>query len=301
MYVRIAMGAASAFVVGVLATGSPARADSRMDNAVQTAIDTGRAVGAASACPDISPHRTVGLTERFKSAVKQFGTNNEEAAAVNSAFDQGVIFGDRGIGNSQNRCAAANRDLADWEAIGGSLLAMATNATAPAPAQTVVPPVASVLPAPAPTMVPVTSTVAVSSAAPAPASAPAAANPPNVLGVTNVEITFGKAPYIGLAAAPEQGRSRVLLQASGDAWMVVRGQNGSVLLNKLLREGDTWPVPPTPGLVLTTGNAAATVILVDGVSVGSLGGVGAVQHHIPLDVDRLKTGKLAIAAPSPAQ
>ena len=83
-------------------------------------------------------------------------------------------------------------------------------------------------------------------------------------------------------------------------WVEVRDKNGSLLLAKLLRRSDTWPVPPTPGLVLTTGNAAATVILVDGLSVGSLGGIGSVRHGVSLDADQLKAGKLPLAAPSPA-
>ena len=92
-----------------------------------------------------------------------------------------------------------------------------------------------------------------------------------------------------------------MLRASGDAWVEVRDKSGTVLLNKVLHQGDTWPVPPTPGLLLTTGKAAATEILLDGVAIGNLGGTGSVRHDLPLDYYLLKAGKVTAAAPRPAQ
>ncbi len=55
-------------------------------------------------------------------------------------------------------------------------------------------------------------------------------------------------------------------------------------------------MPPQPNLLLTLGNAGGTDILVDGVSIPSLGASGAVRHDIPLDPDLLKAGKIPSAS-----
>lgn len=90
---------------------------------------------------------------------------------------------------------------------------------------------------------------------------------------------------------------RVMLRASGDAWMEVRDRSGTVLLNRVFHQGETWAVPAKPGLLLTTGNAPATEILLDGMAIASLGGgTGAVRHDLPLDADQLKAGKRAPTA-----
>ena len=112
------------------------------------------------------------------------------------------------------------------------------------------------------------------------------------------------APAVVVPAAvpvpPTRDQPRVMLRASGDAWMQVKDKAGTVLLNRTLHQGDTWPVPPTPGLLLTTGNAAATEVLVDGAVVESLGGTGAVRHDIALDADQLKIATVAPAGPPAA-
>lgn len=100
------------------------------------------------------------------------------------------------------------------------------------------------------------------------------------------------------AAAPAPAAAdanRIVLRATADAWMQVKDHSGTVLLNKILKAGDSWPVPPRTDLVLTTGNAGGTDIVVDGASIPSLGGSGAVRRDIPLDPDQIKDGKLTAA------
>jgi cytoskeleton protein RodZ len=100
---------------------------------------------------------------------------------------------------------------------------------------------------------------------------------------------------------------RIVLRARADAWLQVRDRGGQVLLNRILRAGETWPVPIRANLLLTTGNAGGTEVLVDGVVAPALGGAGAVRRDLPLDADTIKDGKLptqiqaASAAPSAAQ
>jgi cytoskeleton protein RodZ len=115
-----------------------------------------------------------------------------------------------------------------------------------------------------------------------PSSAAAAVPPPAV-------ITPAAAPQS--AQAPDQ--SRIVVQATADAWLQVRDRNGGVLLNKTLHSGETWPVPPRPNLVLTTGNAGGTELVVDGVVTQVPGGSGAVRRDLPLDADLIKQDKLA--------
>jgi cytoskeleton protein RodZ len=70
-----------------------------------------------------------------------------------------------------------------------------------------------------------------------------------------------------------------------------------VLLNRTLHPGETWEVPAKPNLLLTTGNAGGTDLLVDGVTIPSLGGSGAVRRDVPLDPDLIKDGRLPPAGP----
>ena len=93
--------------------------------------------------------------------------------------------------------------------------------------------------------------------------------------------------------AGQSDQSRILLRASADAWVQVRDRAGPVLLNRILHPGETWEVPAKPNLLLTTGNAGGTDLVVDGVTSPSLGGSGAVRRDVPLDPDLIKDGKLA--------
>jgi cytoskeleton protein RodZ len=54
-------------------------------------------------------------------------------------------------------------------------------------------------------------------------------------------------------------------------------------------------VPPQENLLLTTGNAGGTEILLDGATTPSLGSPGVVRHDMPLSPDLIKDGKLAAA------
>jgi cytoskeleton protein RodZ len=98
----------------------------------------------------------------------------------------------------------------------------------------------------------------------------------------------------------QSDQSRILLRASADAWIQVRDRAGPVLLSRILHPGETWEVPAKPNLLLTTGNAGGTDIVVDGVATPSLGGSGVVRRDVPLDPDLIKDGRLATANPRPS-
>jgi cytoskeleton protein RodZ len=97
-------------------------------------------------------------------------------------------------------------------------------------------------------------------------------------------------------APPTVPQPRIVLSATADAWMQVRDKSGQVLLNRVLHPGEFWAVPAHSSLVLTTGNAGGTDVLVDGTTLPSLGASGAVRRDILLDPDLLKSGKVPSAS-----
>jgi cytoskeleton protein RodZ len=104
---------------------------------------------------------------------------------------------------------------------------------------------------------------------------------------------------LSAAAASLPDAPRIVLRASADSWLMVKDRSGGVLLNRVLKAGETWPVPRRADLLLTTGNAGGTDIVVDGALMPSLGGAGAVRRDLLLDADQVKDGKLTIAASAP--
>ena len=95
----------------------------------------------------------------------------------------------------------------------------------------------------------------------------------------------------------QSGQLHIVLRANADSWVQVRDRAGPVLLTRILHPGETWEVPAKPNLLLTTGNAGGTDLVVDGVTAPSLGGNGVVRRDLPLDPDLIKDGKLAAASP----
>jgi cytoskeleton protein RodZ len=140
-----------------------------------------------------------------------------------------------------------------------------------------------------------------SPAAPAPplALAPPAEAPP----VPAISPGSAAAAAVTTASAATGGRPdqpRILLRANADAWVQVRDRSGLVLFTRIMHAGDTWEVPLKPNLLLTTGNAGGTDLVVDGVTMPPLGGSGVVRRDLPLDPDLIRDGKLAVATSKPS-
>ncbi len=137
--------------------------------------------------------------------------------------------------------------------------------------------------------------VAVAAAPPAPPPEPAAPPVPSISPSSAAAAAINPPPMAAALAvqdAPAPDQPRIVVQATADAWLQVRDRNGGVLLNKILHGGETWPVPTRPNLVLTTGNAGGTELVVDGVATQVPGGSGAVRRDLPLDADLIKDGRL---------
>jgi cytoskeleton protein RodZ len=172
----------------------------------------------------------------------------------------------------------------------------------PAPPSTTSPQVASVMPdkpvppaasppaapASAPVQPPSAPTPALT-AAPLTVQPTTPAPPQSTAGTPALASPAATAPVLP-ATSTAPGGTQIVVQATADAWVQVRQKNGRVLLNRVLRSGETWPVPDEPNLVLTTGNAGGTELLVDGQPAPSLGKSGAVRRDLPLDPAALAQG-----------
>ena len=143
-----------------------------------------------------------------------------------------------------------------------------------------------------------------------PTGAPAApsSNPAASSAVVSPSASGASGPVSGAAPTAASGadNSHIVLRARSDTWVQVRERQGQVLLNRVLRSGETWQVPPQSAgqqLLLTTGNAGGTELLVDGVVAPALGATGVVKRDLPLDVNLIREGKLqplATAAKAPS-
>ncbi len=142
---------------------------------------------------------------------------------------------------------------------------------------------AQLSPAPAPTPTSSPTTAQAAPLAPPPAPLPVSVPVPVPVPVSVTPPSSTAAP-----AAPPAEASRVVLRFKADSYIQVREKQGPVLLSRVMRAGDTWPVPKEPNLVMTTGNAGGVEIVVDGITAAPLGGSGAVRRDLSLEPDAIK-------------
>ena len=117
-----------------------------------------------------------------------------------------------------------------------------------------------------------------SSASPGPDSAASAANGAQAQVLAKAERVFGEG----------NADSRLLLRATQDSWVQVRGSDDSLLMTRVLNPGDVYRVPNREGLVLHTGNAGGLRVYVDGKPVRSLGDSGEVRRNVALNPEKLQ-------------
>lgn len=81
--------------------------------------------------------------------------------------------------------------------------------------------------------------------------------------------------------------SRVMLRARGDTRVTVRGEDGTLYLNRDLKAGDSYQVPDLPGLSFATSNAGAVDVVMDGVNMGRVGQNQQILGRVSLDPQSL--------------
>ncbi|MEO8896070.1 MAG: RodZ domain-containing protein [Rhizomicrobium sp.] len=177
------------------------------------------------------------------------------------------------------------------------------------PAPSLAPPkVAAVAPAPAtpqPTVPEQTATpspaIENAAAAAVPPAAPAAATPASPpANAATAAATTAQPSATPSPAQPETAPSaasadaatvygknnrnaRVVLKAKNDTHVMVRGQNGVVYINRDLKAGDSYQLPNAVGLKLSTSNAGAVEVDLDGQAMGVAGGDQQSAENVPLD------------------
>jgi hypothetical protein len=92
------------------------------------------------------------------------------------------------------------------------------------------------------------------------------------------------------AAPPPQAVHQIVLRATAETWVQVRGKGGRMLLRRIMKPGETWPVPAEPDLLLDSGNAGGLELDLDGVPLRPIGARGGVIRDIALDASLLGSG-----------
>jgi len=160
------------------------------------------------------------------------------------------------------------------------------SATAAANETAVPAPTAPALAVPAPAA----ETAAATAAAPAASEepAPAVSEPVAQAGVREAETALPQVSGTQPAAfGTEAGASRIVIRATSPSWVEITAADGTVLLNRLLRTGDTFRVPDQPGIKLVTGSAGGLEFTVDGKLAPRIGEVGDVRRDVLLEPDAL--------------
>lgn len=91
------------------------------------------------------------------------------------------------------------------------------------------------------------------------------------------------------ASQPPASRidSRITLVANRTSWVEVYEEDGDVLMTRVMKKGERYLVPDRGGILLTTGNAGALDVLVDGQEVRPIGNLGDVMRGVELDAETL--------------
>jgi cytoskeleton protein RodZ len=162
---------------------------------------------------------------------------------------------------------------------------------------------------------PETATPAAETASPQPSSEPAATTPAPAAAEVQPAAQQPEAPAANPAPAPatEQaaatpaseaetpapadepaGPARIKVRAKTNSYIQVRDDfSNTLLVSRVLQEGEVYEVPNKTGLSLLTGNAGALEITVDGEVVPAIGSDGAVQRGVQLVPELLKAGTAA--------
>src|SRR6185369_2348985 len=129
----------------------------------------------------------------------------------------------------------------------------------------------------APTAPAQTTTQTTGTTAPATTTAPAASP------TTDQTASASETPAVAPAA-------KVVIRANRDSWIEIRDKDDNVVLQRVLRQGESFNVPDQKGLLMTTGTAGGIVIELEGKPLQSLGSLGVVKRGIKLDPAALSDG-----------
>jgi cytoskeleton protein RodZ len=125
---------------------------------------------------------------------------------------------------------------------------------------------------------------------PAPAAPTAAAPAPTGNAAVSPAPNATEEASTAAQPAPVPPAAKVVIRANRDSWIEIRDKDDAVVLQRVLRQGETFNVPDQKGLVMTTGNAGGIVIELEGKPMQALGSLGVVKRGIKLDPTALSDG-----------
>lgn len=122
-----------------------------------------------------------------------------------------------------------------------------------------------------------------------PAATPAGPNvaQPAALTPAQKQAAVPPAPSNGQTYGVGNTSPRVILRARGDTRLTVRGEDGTLYLNRDLRAGDVYRVPNIPGLSMAVSNAGGLEVDLDGIALGRAGQQQQVFGRVSLDPQSL--------------
>lgn len=83
-------------------------------------------------------------------------------------------------------------------------------------------------------------------------------------------------------------RAGVILSIVRNSWVEIKDKDGKAIVSRVLKAGDKYFVPDSPGLTMSLGNSGGVEIEINGQPVGALGVQGEVLRNMPLQADALR-------------
>lgn len=120
------------------------------------------------------------------------------------------------------------------------------------------------------------------------ATVPAVGQPvPSPLAAAGVQNPLLNTDAIAPVAATP-AKQELVIRVMDTAWVEVRGEDGRALLSRVLKPGDSYTVPPAPGMTLDTGNIGGLEFVLNGQVLPPLGAKGDVRRKVSLDPAKLQ-------------
>ena len=93
------------------------------------------------------------------------------------------------------------------------------------------------------------------------------------------------AAAVATSRDPDQ---EVTIRATASSWVEIVRDDGTAVLKKLLKTGETYVIDDGRALYLSTGNAGGIELVADGNNIISIGAIGEIVRDLPLEKNRLR-------------
>lgn len=136
-----------------------------------------------------------------------------------------------------------------------------------------------------------------------PASEPDPAPMPSAASPTQPPETAPQSTPVPNAVPEPSNDDGMTLNASADAWVQVRDQSGNIVLNRVLKAGESWKGDAAHAPYrMTLGNAGGLTLTAGNVTTPPLGRPGAVRKNLVVSPESVRDGSIVSAStPAPAK